>query len=139
MVYTKHMEAQNNIFRETFNRPATPEVIRLHASEGDKGVRGLIKVIYRQYNNGVIVAIFPEVCTIQSPAHCLRFMPDMGFGSIDPVVTMKDTTPVTTAEAKGLHEYIEGRGNRLMVCQRLLTGYYLTRVYKMQVMFHEVI
>ena len=86
----------------------------------------ITEVIFRVFNNGDVIALFPGIPGTSNPYTCMSFMHVGQHSAADPRIV--DTTRLATPkEYADLKRELESRGYRLKVRQRISQRYLAER------------
>ena len=90
----------------------------------------MTKVIFRKFDNGEIIALFPQEPATYDGWECMSYMHVGQHGSADPFIA-KDTKPATPYEYAALYNELKSIGyNDLIVCKRFNKNDYKIRKEK---------
>lgn len=76
-----------------------------------------IKVIFRKWNDGDILALFPEEIVPQTSYNCYSYACIGDYGLADPILCMRETVLATPKEYAKLLKKLQYDGYDLIICK----------------------
>jgi hypothetical protein len=98
-----------------------------------------VKAIFRRYNDGEVIALFPELAaTANNPWHCSSYAQVGQHGAADPLVVVTNTSPATPKECAPLLKELQAIGYRVCIIKRCTRAHLQARRKQLEEIAHNV-